>query len=68
MLDARSLRVTIEHVLLAADPDVSEKIVKIDRGLSPFCDVAATSEVVKRDVCTDLSTFVKEFIDVTIGE
>jgi hypothetical protein len=67
MLDARSLRVTIEHVLLAADPDVSEKIAKIDRGLSPFCDVAAT-EVVKRDVCLDLSTFVKEFIDVTIGE
>src|SRR5208283_1487717 len=37
-------------------------------GFRSFSDIAATSEIVKGDVRVDLTAFVKQLIEVAIGE
>jgi len=48
--------------------DTNGEIRRVPGGLCFFGDVAAGSEICKRQVGVDLTAFVEEFVEVSIGE
>jgi hypothetical protein len=48
--------------------DALGKIGRVARRFCSFVDVAVCSKICKRQVCVDLTAFVKELIDVAVGE
>ena len=48
--------------------DAGGKIGRVARGFCSFRDVAACSKIFKRQIGVDLTSFVKELIDVAVGE